>query len=316
MDTVLAIIFGSIVGLFALYPLVAYPFISNYIYKKHLKRASKEVWGRVCSEPSDYEQHLMWDEGIEWAKENEKYKSEHHIVNEGYNLYAEYFDFGFKKAVIFIAGRCESLCYGYYYGKAYKDAGYNLLFIDKRAHGLSDGEYEDCGQHSYIDLIAWAKYLKDNYDLTTIGIHGICIGSSTALFAMTAKEKPDYLKFMVADGMYTTFRDSFKRHMKKDMRSTLLVLEEICFWGKVYSGANFWTKGPKYSIKNMHSPILMIYSKLDQFSTPENGKKMFDSCPAEYKKYVLFEQGRHSHVRFNNPEKYDSTIAEFLEKID
>lgn len=312
---IIIIVLASILGILALYPIVVYPFIARQIYSLHLERRTPELWGRVCSEPNDYEQRIMRDKGLEWAKRNAEFKEDLHIVSEGYNLYGEYYNYHKERTILIIAGRAESLCYGYYYAPIYEKLGYNILLVDKRAHGLSDGKYEDCGQKSYIDYINWAKFIHDNYGINHIGFHAICIGSSAALYACSDEKTPDYIEFEIADGMYKTFRESFKNHMKVAKRSTFIVLDEILLNAKIHSGVNLITDGPHYRIKKMHKPILFIYTNLDKFSTPKDGKALYERCPSKIKEIKFFDKGGHSHVRINNEEKYDAVVKEFLDKV-
>ena len=311
-EQIIIIILSVILGLIVSYPLFGYPFIANYIYKSHLVRTSKEKWSRKCSDPTNYDQVIMFNEGMDWAKKNKEYIKEEKINSNGFNLFGEYFDFGFNKVVIIVPGRTESLLYSYYYASPYKEAGYNVFVFDKRAHGLSDGKYEDCGHHSYIDVINIAKLLKEKYNLQEVVLHGICIGASVCLFAITNKNCPSYVTKLITDGMYSTFRNSFKRHMKVDKRQTLLVLDEIMLFALIHSKANFTFNGPYYLIKKMNKPILMIYTSNDLYSTVKDGQKMFNRCPSSNKKLVTFDKGLHSHVRNHNQVEYDNEIKNFL----
>ena len=74
------------------------------------------------------------------------------------------------------------------------------------------------------------------------------------------------------------------------------------------------TKGPIDYIPKMDKPLLMIQSKMDTYSTPENAKKLFDACPSEHKSIVWYDKGGHSQLRLTDTEKYDNAVKEFLNK--
>ena len=82
---------------------------------------------------------------------------------DGLKLIAEYYDFGFDKTAIIMPGRRECLIYSYFYAFPYKDAGVNVLVIDQRAHGLSEGKYSTCGIFEAKDVIDWIP--DDTFDL-------------------------------------------------------------------------------------------------------------------------------------------------------
>ena len=286
--------------------------IGKMLYTKHLVRRTPEEWGHRCSDPDDYEQHLMWDQGLAWAEEFKQYRKEVDIVSDGYKLHGEYFDFGGKKAVIIVPGRTESLCYSYHFAPAYQKQGINILFIDKRAHGYSEGKYEDNGQHSYVDIHAWAKMLHDDFGMDDITLHGICIGCSLCCFALASPDCPPYIKRWIADGMYETFCITFKNHMKKDRRSVFPYCYTAMLWGRKYAKADFIWNGPKKQISKVRVPTLLIYTDLDEFSTPDQAHRLYDSLQSE-KELYFFHKGRHSHIRFHNEEEYDALCKRFVE---
>ncbi len=287
--------------------------VGKMIYFKQLVRRKPEDWGHRCSDPNDYEQHLMWDEGCAWAQENRNYCKEVDIVSDGLKLHGEYFDFGSKKAVIIVPGRTESLCYSYYYAPGYQKAGVNVLLIDKRAHGYSEGKYEDNGEHSYVDLLAWCKLLHEEYGIDDITLHGVCIGCSLCCFALASPDCPAYVRRFIADGMYETFCLTFKKHMKKDQRTVFPYCYTAMLWGRKYAKADFISNGPKKQIGKVRVPTLFIYTDIDEFSTPDQAERLYASCNAE-KELYWFHKGRHSHIRFHNAEEYDSLVKRWVDE--
>ena len=288
--------------------------VGRMLYFKYLVRKNPEDWGHRCSDPDDYEQHLMWDAGLAWAKENESKCKQVDIVSDGLKLHGEYYDFGAKKAVVIVPGRTESLCYSYFYAPAYAKAGVNVLLIDKRGHGLSEGKYEDNGERSHVDLLAWAKFLHDELGNEDISFHGICIGCSLCAFALASPNCPAYVRRFVADGMYETFCLTFKNHMKKEKRPVFPYCYTAMLFGRKYAKADFIHNGPKKQIKKVKVPTLFLYTDLDDFSTPDQAERLYASCPAEEKKLYFFHKGRHSHIRFHNAEEYDAMVADWLQR--
>ncbi len=299
-----------------LIPFIISIIVGKILFDKHLVRHNQEEWARgKCSEPDDYEQMMMWNEGLKWAEDNKKYMSEEMVISEGNHLFGEYYNFNKSRTVIIMPGRRETLQYSYFYAPVYKDLGFNVLVVDKRAHGLSDGVYEDGGQHTYVDLFEWANLLKDKYNINDVTLHGICIGSESCIHAYANENCPSNITKMVADGMYINFRETFKNHMKKDRRTIFPNLQFTMLWAKHYTKADFSHNGPIKQIKKVHKPILLLYSELDVFSTPEQAKALYEKCPSEHKKLVFFKKGRHSHVLYNNKEQYRAEIKAFLDEL-
>lgn len=297
-------------------PAIIIPFvIANKVFKNRLCRISNEKWGKVCSDTTNEEQVIMWDYSMKFLKENEDKHKVLHIVNDNLNLYADYFDFGFDKAVIMVAGRAESSYYALYYTSPYIKAGYNILSIDTRSHGDSEGIYNTVGLKEHQDVIKWANLLHDSYNIKEITLHGICIGSATSIYAVTSKNTPDYIKSIVVDGVYKNFLDTLKRHIKDLGHQPFPVANIVCHKISKVGGYNLVKFSPENKLKDVKIPILLLHSKKDIFSVPENTKIMYETITAK-KKLVWFDKGAHSHIRINNQEKYDEEIIDFLGEVN
>lgn len=285
--------------------------MSYVIYSVLFVRTKPEKWDRGCSLPEDKEYLNMHNQGLEWGEKYSGYKLPVGIVSDGFKLCGEFFNFGCDRAVIIIAGRMEACLYSYYFAEPYRRSGYNVLVIDNRSHGLSEGKVNSLGYKEYRDILRWGKLLHDEYNCAEIYLHGICIGSSTALFALTSPDCPEYFSGMTADGMYATFYESFRNHMVLDKRPLFPFLWEVMLHIRVFSGANVVTDGPIKRMGLLKKPILFLHSKEDVFSVPEKALLLYNDCQAP-KKLVWFDKGAHSRLRINSPEKYDGAIEEFL----
>lgn len=288
--------------------------IAKSVYKSLLTR-KEGLRERVCSAPDNEEQVKMWNDGLLWAKENQKYKKDLKIKSEDLTLYGEYYDFGFDKCAVILPGRSECLIYSYYFSSPYKESGCNVLCIDSRSTGLSDGNYNTLGTKESIDIINWIKHLENSFDIHQFYLHSICVGTSGALIALNSKDCPRAIKALVSDGCYTSFRETFKRHMIEDHRPLFPVLDLVMLHIKLNTGAKIIKDSPLRLVKKINIPVLFLFSKQDKFSIPQKSKILFDACASNNKKLVWFDKGAHSHIRVNNTEKYDSTIKKFVKEV-
>lgn len=288
-------------------------FASHCVYTATLKRKDKEQWGRAISVVNELTIQ-MDSEGADWQQKHNAYKKDVHINNDGLNLYGEYYDLGFDKAVIILPGRTESLRYGYYFAKPYSDSGCNVLVIDPRAHGYSDGEYNTVGFEESKDALAWTRFLNETFGVNVIVLHGICIGAAAGMLAITSAECPDCVKGLVTEGMYANFGESMKNHLIERKKLYFPILFCIDFWSKKYTGHSM-KKGPIDVIDKMDKPLLMIQSKMDKYSTTANAKRMFDLCQSSEKKLVLYDKGDHSMLRITDSYLYDTEISMFLKRL-
>ena len=289
--------------------------LSGKLYRTLLVRETPDKWKRTNSFPDDKEYSDMYAEGLSWGEKYADRKQEVSVTSGGLKLVGEYLDFGSDRAVIIIPGRTESCLYSYYFAEPYRQAGCNVLVIDNRAHGLSEGIYPTLGHMESLDLLEWGRLLHDTFGNRQVFLHGICIGASSAVFALTKADCPDYMAGMVADGMYTTFYESFKCHMRLDHHPVFPVALEVMAQIRLHAKANVVTDGPVKRIGKLKKPILFLHSREDTFSLPQKAEELFAKCPAAQKKLQFFEKGAHSRVRLKNTAAYDQTIVTFLQNI-
>ena len=287
--------------------------IAKRVYQQQLVRTSPDKWGRVCSAPDNEEQMEMWNMGNAWADEHRDYIKEVQIENEGMKLFGEYFDQGARRSVVILPGRCECLRYSYFYAKPYFDAGMNVLVIDTRAHGKSGGTHNTIGVAESRDLNVWIRYICREFKQEEVYLHGICIGTSSAMLAMTAKDAPVQIKGLVADGCFVSFRETFKRHMIADKRPLFPVLDLVMHHIYKHTGTNVNAIAPIKLVKKINQRVLFLFGEKDIFSVPEMSRKLFAACASNDKHIAWFPKGGHSHIRLNNIDLYDNAVKAFVE---
>lgn len=296
--------FGLIMG-------VLFFFVASYIvYTSTLTRNKNDKWGRAPScDDKDYME--LYSKGMEWHRENIQIMEPVHIINDGLNLYGEYYKFGGEQCVIVLPGRSESLCYSYFFAMPYAKCGCDVLVIDPRSHGLSEGQYSTVGFEESKDIIAWAKFAHEKYGVKDIILHGICIGAAGGMLAITSPDCPKYVSGIVTDGMFSNFNNIMHAHLTYRKKPTIIMLDLIDMWMKKYTKHSM-KYGPIDVISSLDRPILMMHGTGDIFSLPEYAQKMYNICGSENKTFVWFEGGTHSMLRSMDEARYDSAIVNFL----
>ena len=319
------IIIGALIVAGGLFWLLFMWYVSWRVFQGTLVRTDPSVWARACSEETNEEQLAMWNEDLAWAKSHgtdieatqkgEMKKSgrceDLMIENDGLKLYGQYFDFGCKRAVIIIPGRCESLMYSYFFAPAYEKAGFNVLVIDIRAHGMSDGKYDPVGVGEHRDTMKWGQLLHDKYGNEEIWIHGICMGANTGVLILTAPECPSFFKGLVSEGMYISFKENYRQHMIYDHHPTFPIVNMVMKMVKKHTGTDVDAIKPIDLIDKVHVPVLFIAGRNDFYSKADCTVMLYEKCGAPRKEIAWFEDGNHSHLRFAHREEFDNVIRIF-----
>lgn len=292
---------------------IAFPFILSYfLCTIHMKRTKKEKWGRVCSLPSNQEQLDMWNKGLDYIKKYQDKIEEVDIYSDNLHLFGEYVNVGSDKCVILLGGRCECLYYAYYYAKPYLENNINVLVVDQRAHGKSDGIYSTVGIKESKDMICWINYLKDNKYIKKVMMHGTCIGAATIIHTAADDNCPEILDRIIVDGLFRTYYETFKYHMIELNRPTKPALDLTFKWYKLLAKIDAKNNGPIYQIDKVKIPIMFISGDKDKFVLHEMTNDLFSKCGSNDKECYFLPEGGHSHLRINQEDNYDKLVIDFI----
>ncbi|MCL2670948.1 MAG: alpha/beta hydrolase [Clostridiales bacterium] len=283
------------------------------IFVNTLYRDDKKPRSRDASPDSSDEQKEMFAKGLAWAERHRDKITDLHIVNDGLNLYAQYIDLGFDKCAALIQGRTESLQYSYYYADVYAENGYNILVIDTRAHGLSDGKYITAGIQEQRDLVAWIDLIHERYGIENFTVHGICIGAATAVYAYCASREKGLIQKIVTDGLFISYHEIFEKHIVERNKPVFCFVHLTFFYTWLCTGARLLRETPLRRMPEIDIPILFIWSRTDFYCQPHNCEALFAACASPKKEMRLFPDGKHSHVRYCNTEEYDAAVNAFLQ---
>lgn len=80
----------------------------------------------------------------------------------------------------------------------------NIMLVDMRAHGESEGDWAGSGWLDRRDVIAWCSWIiARTGEEAQIIIHGIGMGATAALFAAEEEDFPIQVRAIVSDSAYT-----------------------------------------------------------------------------------------------------------------
>lgn len=314
---IILLIIGIILVLGLIVSVILTFYISYRVYNGTLMRNGSGNWTREkCSEPGSKDLETMWDLGLKWQSTKKEYIKELTIQSkDGLKLVGEWFDYGFDKTVIILPGRRETLIYSYFYAEPYEKCGVNVLVIDQRAHGLSEGKYSTCGIKEAEDLSLWMEYMHDECGQKEIILHGICVGTSATSIAVT-KYKKEYLKAVILDSAFITYKEIYKNHYLESGHKLFPIYYQVWLWLRWCTKCNVNDSMPIKYMPKFDLPVLFMWGTKDIYCLPEKSKILFAQCASKNKQIEWFEGAEHSRVRLSNSERYDRRISEFLARND
>ena len=276
--------------------------------------------------------HMLYHASL---SRNSKYKikiENNHHKNFS-NKHDEYFNSGFKK--ISILSKDKLKLFGFYkdnnknkiallvhgyggshydmidYAKLFEEKEYDILAIDLRAHGASEGDYVSMGQLEQEDLKLWIENIlsiKPNYKIV---LFGVSLGASTICLTLGQKisnqvvlaiedcgfanaEKQVSLVFAKTKMKGKFFFNLYKSYINRTKNIDLKKLD-ICI-----------------SLKKSKIPVMFIHGDNDSFVSTENVYKMSECLPENRRYLYIAKDAGHIKSYYTNPIQYKKELYNFL----
>lgn len=191
------------------------------------------------------------------------------------------------------------------------EAGHNVLLVDQRAHGQSEGKCLTFGIMERKDCLSWLRYVEGRFGKVPVYLVGISMGASTVL--MAASEKlPDQVAGIIADSGYTSPKEIICKVLKDRHYSP-----KWCY-PIVYYAAKFWGHfdleecSAEQAMKRCKIPVLIIHGGDDRFVPCEMSVKNYQACAAEDKKLLIVDGAGHGLGYVVDYEAYKKAVVDFI----
>ncbi|EOT2968142.1 alpha/beta hydrolase [Clostridium perfringens] len=223
-----------------------------------------------------------------------------------------------NKFIVLVHG--VSICYVgslKYFDIFYKN-GFNVLIVNQRRHGKSEGKYSTYGFYEKYDVNMWIEYLKSRFGNDIIlGLHGESMGAGTVMETIPLN---DSIKFVIEDCGYSNFHEliGFQiTHAYKNRLVRKILRPSLIF-------ANFFMKTKaKFSMKKIvpidivastSLPMMFIHGKEDYFVPWYMAVDLYKAKTKGYKELYLVEGAKHAEALEVNKILYEKKIMTFIEK--
>lgn len=193
--------------------------------------------------------------------------------------------------------------------------GFNILIIDHRAHGSSEGKYLTLGYKERFDIKEWIKYISNKYPNSNIATYGLSMGATSILLAC-GEELPKNFKICIADSAFNSCYDVMNSFSTKLLHIPSFVSNFILggtyLIGKIFYNFDINFKTENFLKKSKH-PILFIHGDSDYIINVEIIKEMYKNYTGE-KEILIINNADHCLGCFIKPKLYWETIKNFTRK--
>jgi len=196
----------------------------------------------------------------------------------------------------------------YYYYR-----GYDVLLVDERAHGKSEGKSITFGEKERLDVLLWAEYAEKSFGRDKkIILFGMSMGAAAVLLA-TELDLPRGVVGAIADCPFSSATGVIESVSRERGIPARLFMPAIRFGARVFGGFKLSEHEPKEAVKNAKVPILLIHGAADTFVPTEMSDELARSSDGI--DYVRISGAPHLLSMMCDEQTYTEALDRFNKKI-
>ncbi|MBR2612051.1 MAG: alpha/beta hydrolase [Clostridia bacterium] len=234
--------------------------------------------------------------------------------HDGLTLYARYYQVKEGAPV-------DIMCHGYR-GSAIRDfcggarfarmMAHNILLIDQRAMGKSEGTTITFGILERFDVLGWANYIAERFGKETkIYLYGISMGASTVVMCR-ALPLPENVVGIFADCPYDTPYHIIEKVATGQGFPKKATMRLICLAAKWLGGFDLQASDCIRAMQaESNLPVYLVHGSGDTF-VPSFMSENIHAANPEGSKLLLVEGADHGMSFMTCPEKYREYVGAFV----
>lgn len=188
----------------------------------------------------------------------------------------------------------------------------NILLIDQRACGKSEGRYICFGMKERYDVQTWCRWLTEEAGCRLpIFLDGISLGCSTVLMASDL-ELPAQVSGIIADCGYTGMKDIMTSVVSNLFHLPAgLIIPLLDLFVKMKVGMPMDAVSTLDCVAATSLPILFAHGEADHFVPVEMGKANYAACRSQ-KRLLLSPNAAHGMSWLESRTEYNQMIEELF----
>lgn len=206
-----------------------------------------------------------------------------------------------------------------YQAEEYHGNGWNVLVIDQRAHGESEGTKRTMGVREADDIGAWLLDLEKRLPGSRVFLHGVSMGAATVLlYGGKSKSISPLVKGIIADSSYAAYAPVFLRLIRmifpnRAMSFALLAGADLA--SLVLSGIGFSRMAPKNALKSIPVPVILFHGQKDVLVPIGMARSFFAAADSLAFEVVVIPDAPHIGAYFYAPELYMKKIIDLSGRV-
>lgn len=193
--------------------------------------------------------------------------------------------------------------------------GFNVLVVDQRAHGKSEGHVITLGIFERRDCLSWIRYINKRFGKEIpIILSGTSMGAATVVMA-TELPMPDNVLCVIADSPYSSPEEILKQFCKYRFIPGWLAYPCIRIAARYLGGFNLEQATAAAAVGVSPIPVLLLHGD-DDCVVPSAMSAKIHEFSNDCTKLKFFMGADHCLAYLVENELYEATVLDFLKQFD
>ena len=199
----------------------------------------------------------------------------------------------------------------------YCEMDMNVIVVEQRGHGESEGKYSTFGVKERYDVVSWAEYVISRYgDECKIVLDGISMGASTVMMATGLDCLPKNIVGVIADCGFTSAYDQFVYIMKLWYKMPPFpLLYSVNLISKIFAGFGFRDVSTIEELKKSTLPILFLHGEADDFVPDKFSRQNYEASASMHKKLITVPDAAHGMSYLQNEKTCNEELESFIYSV-
>ncbi|MBR6713529.1 MAG: alpha/beta hydrolase [Selenomonadaceae bacterium] len=189
---------------------------------------------------------------------------------------------------------------------------YNVLMIDQRAAGNSEGTWLTMGGAESKDVALWTQEIVRRNSNAKITLHGVSMGSATAMLAASRSDAANVVALVEDCGYTSAMKLFYLLNEAFGIGAPPEVLEAIDGVAEEFSGHYLSEATPINAISSAKMPTLFISGDDDGVVPVSMLSELYDASGAEVKEKFIVAGAGHAQAGLNDPVGYSNAVFRFV----
>ena len=190
--------------------------------------------------------------------------------------------------------------------------GYNVMLVDFRGHGNSDGNTSTIGYKESEEVQLACKWLQKNGENKII-LWGTSMGAVAIIKSIADN------KLTIAGAILEMPFGSLHQHMKARAKTIGFPKQPfavlVTFWTGVRRGFNGFKLNTYQNAEKVHCPVLFQWGNNDHLVSKAEAENIYQHIGSKQKKFVVYENGVHSSLSQQNITQWRIEVEGFLKTL-